>query len=343
MCGRDKRGEHHMTKLTETEKNIIPFIPDGDFYFSKGVEAYKKRKFDLSLKWFKKAISEKPNNPLYNCQASIVYTEIGAYHLANQLLTNVLTHHGEDYIDCYYLMANNYAHLGLMQDAIKYAEKYMEKEPNGELYPDAEALVDILQWEEEESDDWALEEEDELLMHQETAFYHLEREEWEEAIAVLEEMIALFPEFTQARHEYHYALFFNGEMEEAVTREEKYLEEHPGELFSYMNLAVFYYHKDDQEKLQSIVAALNNIYPIHSQQKLRLAVTFAQIGLYDKAYTRFSMLHKTLLKGHPSYYRWFSTCLYYTGKEKRAETLWEEGCKRHSILSVQPPSWLWKQ
>ncbi|WP_347834692.1 hypothetical protein [Gracilibacillus sp. JCM 18860] len=83
-----------MPKPNKTKENVIPFIPEGDFYFSKGVEAYQKRKFELSIKWFQKALSEKPNHPLYQCQLSIVYTEIGSYHLANQLLTDVLAKHG---------------------------------------------------------------------------------------------------------------------------------------------------------------------------------------------------------------------------------------------------------
>ena len=37
-------------KNKETKQNkILPFIPEGDFYFTKGVEAFKKRKFDIAL------------------------------------------------------------------------------------------------------------------------------------------------------------------------------------------------------------------------------------------------------------------------------------------------------
>ncbi|UOQ48259.1 tetratricopeptide repeat protein [Gracilibacillus caseinilyticus] len=330
-----------MSKSHSIEGNIIPFIPEGDFYFSKGIEAYQKQKFDLSLKWFQKAMEEKPDNPLYQCQTSIVYTEIGSYHLANQLLTRVLAKQGEEYIDCYYLIANNYAHLGLLQDAIKYAELYLEKATDGEFREEAATLLEMLDFDDEEEDDndWTLDEEDDLLMYQETAFYHLEREEWEEAIAVLEEMIALFPEFSQARHEYHYALFFIGERKEAIEMEEKYLQDHPDALFSLMNLAIFYGLEQNNEKSNYYTNMLENIYPIHEQQKLRIAVTFTQIGLYDKALPRFKMLHKSKLKGHPSYYRWYSTCQYYLGMKEEAEQLWREGCKHFQILAEQAPPW----
>ncbi|WP_323125847.1 tetratricopeptide repeat protein [Gracilibacillus oryzae] len=329
-----------MPKPNQSDKNVIPFIPDGEFYFTKGVEAYQKQKFELSLKWFRKALSEKPDHPLYQCQMSIVYTEIGSYHKANQLLTRVLTAYGEEYIDCYYLIANNYAHLGLLQDAIKYAELYLDKDPEGDFAEEAIELITVLDFEEdEEDDDWALDEEDEVLIYQETVFYHLEREEWQEAIALLEEMIALFPDFPQARHEYHYALFFAGETVEAIDLEEKYVQDHPETLNSYMNLAIFYYHTNKKAKFDQIVTMLQNIYPVHEQQKLRMATTFTQIGFYEEALLRFKLLHKSRLKGHPSYYRWFSTCYYFVGNEEKAEAIWLEGCKEHTILTKQLRPW----
>ncbi|GAB2544740.1 tetratricopeptide repeat protein [Gracilibacillus alcaliphilus] len=330
-----------MSKLYPVKGNLIPFIPEGEFYFSKGVEAYQKRKFDLSLKWFQKAMERQPNDPLYICQASIVHTEMGAYHLANQLLNKVLSQYGERYIDCYYLLANNYAHLGLLQDAAKYAALYLEKASDDEFKEEAEELLQLLDFteEEDEAEDWLLEEEDDLLMYQETAFYHLEREEWQDAISVLEEMIILFPDFSQARHEYYYALFFAGEQDEAVAMEEKHLLDHPNALFSMMNLAVFYYYSDDQSKLAPFVLWLDNIYPIHEQQKLRMAVTFCHLGLYSKALRRFQLLHKSKVKGHPSYYRWYSRCQYEMGMETMAERLWEEGCRQHQALIAKRPPW----
>src|SRR5699024_3343701 len=91
------------------QKNIIPFIPEGDFYFTKGIESFQKKKFELAIKWMKKAVEAKPREPLYACQLSIIYTEIGSYHEANQILMDLLQK--TTCVDCYYLLANNYAHL----------------------------------------------------------------------------------------------------------------------------------------------------------------------------------------------------------------------------------------
>src|SRR5690625_7261513 len=83
------------------------------------------------------------------------------------------------YVDCYYLIANNYAHLGLLNDAKKYANAYLDKESDGEFIEEAKSLLQLIDIEKSEEDEWELEDEDELLIYQETAFYHMENCEWE--------------------------------------------------------------------------------------------------------------------------------------------------------------------
>lgn len=320
---------------------VIPFIPEGDFYFTKGVEAFQKRKFDIAMKWLKKAVEASPDDAVYQCQLSIIYTEIGSFHEANQILTKVLAANGEQYIDCFYLIANNYAHLGLLQDAKKYTETYLEKAPDGDFKEEAENLLAVLDIGEEDSDDdWLYEEEDELLIYQETAFYHLERQEWEQAIVLLEEMMAVFPEHTAAQHEYSFALFFSGEKEEAVRLEKQWLEKEPQSLFGQTNLAVFYYEQQQMDLFQKHIESIKNVFPIHEQQKLKIATTLARTGFYDEAYQRFLLLNKSQLKGHVSYYLWFSTAAYQAGDLTRALSIWDEGCKRHPILKKRNVPWV---
>lgn len=328
---------------TGRRSNVIPFIPEGDFYFTKGVEAFQKRKFDIAIKWLKKATEMKPDDPLYKCQMSIVYTEIGAYHAANQLLTSVL-HANDDYIDCYYLIANNYAHLGLLNDAKKYAVSYLEKEPAGDFSEEAEALLELIDIDEEEDEDWdwQLEDEDELLIYQETAFYHIENKEWEKAQPIIEEMMAIFPEYIMAKHDYSQVLFYTGEQEKAIRLEEEILEKDANSLYSHVNLALFNYELGRKEHYEHHIHALLNIYPMHEQQKLRIAVTLSRTGHHREAYGRFRLLQKDKVKSHMSYYKWFSVSSYQTGDPSRALALWEEGCKKHPKLSKEDGPWKWK-
>ncbi|HAM81622.1 tetratricopeptide repeat protein [Ornithinibacillus bavariensis] len=319
--------------------NVIPFIPTGDFYFAKGVESFRKRRFDTALKWLKKAVDTEPNNPLYQCQMSIIYTETGAYHKANQLLTNVLQSTGDQYVDCYYLLANNYAHLGLLNDARKFAISYLDKEPDGDFSEDAKTLLDLIEIDDYDEEDWELDEEDELLVYQETVFHHLENNEWNQALVLLEEMILLFPDYKTAHHEYTHALFFTGKREEAIQKELELLEEDPNNLYSHTNLALFYFEIQEYEEYQRHIRALLNIYPIHEQQKLRIATTLARTGFLKEANIRFRMLDKGVVKSHISYYRWYSMTAYRLGEPAKALALWEEGCRRHPKLSEEEGPW----
>ncbi|MUK89105.1 hypothetical protein GMD78_12040 [Ornithinibacillus sp. L9] len=326
----------------QNPNNLIPFIPEGDFYFTKGVEAFRKRKFEIALKWMNKAVEAVPKDPLYQCQMSIIYTEIGSYHKANQILTNVLQSSGDQYVDCYYLLANNYAHLGLLNDAKKYAISYLDMEPEGDFSEEAKGLLQLIDFDEEDDDDgdWgpSIDDEDELLIYQETAFYHLENKEWDKALLVLEEMTVQFPEHKTAKHEYAHALFFNGEREKAIQMEQELLHEEPNNLYSHTNLATFYYEAN-REEYKNHVGALLNVYPIHEQQKLRIAVTFARTSNYEEAYGRFRLLNKGIVKSHVSYYRWYCLAAYQVGAIEKAEVLWKEGCKKHTILSTEIEPW----
>lgn len=321
--------------------NLIPFIPTGDFYFAKGVESFRKRKFDISLKWLKKAVESAPNNPLYQCQMSIIYTETGAYHKANQILTNVLQATGDQYVDCYYLLANNYAHLGLLNDAKKFAVSYLDKEPNGDFSEDAETLLQLIDIDEDDLDEeeWDFDEEDELLVYQETVFYHMENNEWDKALALLEDLILMFPEYKVAHHEYTHALFFSGRKEEALEKEIELLADDENALYSHTNLAIFYYELGDRVEYQRHIRALLKIYPMHEQQKLRIAITLARTGYLEEANVRFQMLDKAIVKSHISYYRWYSMTAYRRGEPAKALSLWEEGCHRYPKLANEEGPW----
>ncbi|MBM7600569.1 tetratricopeptide (TPR) repeat protein [Virgibacillus halotolerans] len=318
-------------KLDGKQNNVIPFIPEGDFYFSKGVEAFQKKKFDIAIKWLNKAMDEKPEDPLYACQMSIIYTEIGSYYEANELLTTVLQ--TTDYVDCYYLLANNYAHLGLLNDAAKYANAYLDKEPEGDFSEETKQLLDLIDIDEEQVDDnWDLEEEDELLIYQETAFYHMEFMEWDKALLVIKEMMTLFPEHQLAKHDYTQALFFSGQQQDAIEMELDILKDDANSLYSMTNLAVFYYEQGNKPEYENYIQALLNVYPMHEQQKLRIAVTLAKTGFHEQAYSRFRLLAKGIVKGHPSFYRWYSKTIFQQGFPEKAQNLWEEGIKKHPKL-----------
>ena len=325
-------------------KAIIPFIPDANFYFTKGVDAFYKRKFDIALKWIKRAEESDPNEILYPIQMSVVYTEMENFHLANQILTELYQLNHEDYPELNYLLANNYAHLGLLSDAEKYASLYLEKEPNGEFRSESEQLLTLLElgFSDEDDDDFDLdfELEDEMLIYQETAFYHLQRRNWHEAGKVLTEMIQHFPDYQIAKHQYHYALFFIGEHEEAIKLEEELYKQFPHSTHSMTNLIIFYHQTGKINLAEELIKKLLNIYPIHCEASLRIAISFACVGHFEEAYQRFYSLPKGMLYNHLDYYRYFALSASALNHQAVAEKIWAEGCKKHTELAREPLPWI---
>jgi tetratricopeptide (TPR) repeat protein len=244
-----------------------------------------------------------------------------------------------DYVDCYYLLANNYAHLGLLHDAKKYVMTYLEKEPDGDFAEDAASLLELIDFDEDDEEYLTFEDEDELLIYQETIFYHMENLEWEKALPLLEDVQVIFPEHITAIHDYTQALFYTGAREEALQLERDFLENHPNEMNSHINLALFYDELNQEEKRNAHVQQLFNVYPFHEQQKLKVAAVFAKVGLHKEAFQRFRKLEKGKLNGHLSYYRWYSKAAFHSGYPSRAHQIWKEGCKKYPKLGNEEIPW----
>lgn len=320
---------------------IIPFIPEADFYFTKGVEAFYKKKFNIAIKWIKKAIEQEPNEVIYPAQISIIYTEMGSYHLANQILLEIEDKHSVEYPECFYLMANNLIHLGLFNEAEKYAKIYLERVPDGDFSDEATELLSLLEMSfSDDEDDFEFFEEDDFLIYQETLFYHLQRREWNDACAISLEMLDQFPEHSIIKHQFHYALFFSGEQEKAIQLEEELAKEQDSSTYSITNLVIFYYEIGDDENVDHYMQKLNNIYPIHHEQALKIAIMYAHVKCYQLAYQRFRHLPKEGLLNHLEYYRYFAKTAYALNDKKKAMRIWDKACRIHEVLSEEPAPWL---
>ncbi|GAA0463021.1 tetratricopeptide repeat protein [Alkalibacillus silvisoli] len=332
---------YHQSK--DMQNNIATFRHDGDFYFTYGVKAFKRKDFVKAEKWFNKALEIAPNNPLYLCQQSVLYTELHQYHRSNDLLQQVLKSE-ESYVDCYYFLANNFAHLGLFYEAKKYAGKYLEEDPDGDFAVETEELIKLLEQVmiDDEEDDMEFDEEDEFMLYQETAFYHLEHEEWEEALQVLEEIMTYFPEYLPAKHEYAYALFQLGHAEEAIALEEAWLKQDELSLNSRMNLTYFYYHVGQNDQFQLLYNQLKNIYPTYNEKKLKLAVTMAQVDAYDDAIERFCKLNKEQMINYVSFYLWYGYALKEKGANQKSSQIWNEANEYHPSFNglLQNHGWV---
>jgi tetratricopeptide (TPR) repeat protein len=310
-------------KARRTKAQIIPFIQSGEYYFKKGLRAYRQRDLYKAKKYLERAMMLKPNDPIIICQLAVVHTEIGEYQQSNLLLTLILEKLDPNMADCYYFLANNYAYLGLFQEAHKYAKKYLEKEPDGEFAEDTEDLIELLSIEAEE-EGHPINDEDELILKQEKAKDLLEKGKLFDAIDVLKQIIAEYPEFWSAYNNLALAYFYLGDVEKATSIIEGVLRKNPGNLHALCNLLVFFYYERKDDKVAELVSQLECVHPMLTEHRYKLGATFGLIGRYDLAYKWLRNLYKYGFDGDATFYYWLAHSAYFNGNIQFAKDIWEK-------------------
>lgn len=182
----------------------------------------------------------------------------------------------------------------MIRDAQKYAEMYLEMEPDGMYVDEAEEIIEFVQYEDDEEE--PLNEEDsEKLVAQEKARRLMENGQFNQAIEVLEQLIERFPDLWPAYNNLALAYFYIEEAEQAKALLHQVLRENLGNLHAICNLTVIaYYEKDDQE-LSQLIDMLKKINPYDWENRYKLGATLALIGEYKMAYKWLQSMKKKAL------------------------------------------------
>jgi tetratricopeptide (TPR) repeat protein len=198
-----------VSKARIQKGKILSFVPNGEYYFTKGIKAYHRRDFKKAKKYLGRAMQLEPGEPMITCQLAIVSTELGEFENSNTLLHLILEDLDEEMAECHYFLANNYAHMGFFKDAYHHANMYLELEPNGDFSEDTEDLLELLSFEAEGLED-ELYEQDDLMTKQEQARELLESGNFPKAIELLKIVIKEFPEYWSAYNNLALAYFYLG-------------------------------------------------------------------------------------------------------------------------------------
>ncbi|WP_064093020.1 tetratricopeptide repeat protein [Rossellomorea aquimaris] len=311
------------SKLLSEQAKVLSFVPTGEYYYTKGMKAYQRRELKRSLKYLNRAFQLEPLEPMIACQLSIVYTELGEYKNANDLLHEILNELDPRMSECHYFLANNYAHLGLFKEAYDHVTSYLEKEEHGEFVEDAEDLVELLELDSDLIVD-DLYEHDDLMAQQEKAKDLLESGHFQKAVDILQKVIEEYPEFWSAYNNLALAYFYLGNIDEASATLEEVLEKNPGNLHALCNTAVFYFYQKRHEDLQHLIDGLEKVRPLLHEHRFKLGATFALIGHSRKAYEWLKSLQKIGFEGDGSFYYWLSYSAYETGHEQTARNAWKK-------------------
>ncbi|WP_100333246.1 tetratricopeptide repeat protein [Bacillus alkalisoli] len=312
----------NQTNINQIAK-VIPFEQNGEYYFQKGLRAYRKRDLYKARKWFQRAATLQPSDANVVSQYAIVLMELGDYQASNDLFYKIIHQLNDEMYDCHYFLANNYAYLGLFQEAKKHAEEYLTMEPDGEFADDAEDLLDLLELDEDDEEEELTFSQDQLIVMQEKSRDLLEAGELEEALDLLHEIIEEYPNFWSAYNNLALAYFYKGDLTSAKKILFDVLEKNPGNLHALCNLVVFYYYENNEEGTNQLADRLVNVTPMLIEHRYKLGATFGLIGRHELAYKWLRSIHRNGFHGDGTFHYWLSHAAYHTNNGKVAKQAWE--------------------
>ncbi|WFA04721.1 tetratricopeptide repeat protein [Bacillus sp. HSf4] len=331
-----------MGKYTsEHQKNttIVQLFQDGQYLYHKGLKAYRERNLSRASKLIQRAIFLEPDNTGMLSQLAVIYTEMGFYQQSNELLDFILKNMNEKMTECYYFKANNYAHLGLFQEAYKAAETYLKEDPNGEFSTENAELLDLLDMG-EEGQGFSEYDQDDLILKQDRAKSLLENGQLQESIVMLEEIIADYPEFWSAYNNLALAYFYAGDVQKAKATIFTVLEKSHGNLHALCNLLIFYHYERKDDKVKELSEQLSNIYPMLIEQRYKLGATLSLVGRHDLGFKWLKSLYRMGFEGDETFYYWLSCSAYFTGRTQFARSVWKKMQEEHPDAARMEP---WKE
>ncbi len=304
-------------KRKNSGNKVISFIPDGEFYYKKAIQAMQRDRFEDAHKYLRRASELSPDDPMILMQFGVLVMEEGRFEEAHELL--MVAHDlAPSEAEIIFYLAEVHAHLGMLRDAKKYAEKYTLLAPDGPLADEAMEIIDFAEQEESSTDGDDMED-GEVFFLQEKSRRLMESGDFTTAVELLESIIVDYPEFWAAYNNLALAYFYIGQTEQASELLYEVLEKDKGNIHALCNLAVFYYYEKKEEQLESLLELLVKIKPYQFEHRFKLGATFALIGRHKEAYNWLRSLQKRGFEGDTGYYFWLSHSAYFSGHEDVAK------------------------
>ncbi|WP_078429930.1 tetratricopeptide repeat protein [Alkalihalobacterium alkalinitrilicum] len=313
---------------TVTFGKVVPFIQNGDYFYQKGLSFYRKNNMDRAIYYLEKAIELKQDDGVYHCQLAAILADKGEYERSNEILQMVISELDSSMYECYFFMANNYAHLGLFEKAEEMAFQYMEINEDGEFMDDSLSLLELLNFErDDESDEGKLDEEEMLIVRHANARAHIARGHYELAIDQFEKMIEDRPTLWSAHNQLAKAMFLQGQHDKALERTFNVLEEDPGNFTAYCHLANFYYELGKQEDVAKLTKVLAKVSPMNMDQRFLLAETFCKVECFEESFRQLRLLKKDQYEETIEFLHCFAVASFHCGEIERANSYWRKAAR----------------
>lgn len=320
-----------------TRENVIPIRMDATFFFEKAVQSLDRYHYEKALKYFRRAVEYDKADPLYHFNLAGILSEMGQFEESNQVLRELIEEIDPSLIECYYYMANNYAHMERFDQAEEALVYYLENDPKGVFLEESEEMMEYLSYELERPAPLRQIKAREGLFEHDQARLLLEEGRFAEATKVLEKLVETHADFLAARNNLALAYYYMGYFDKAVETIQEVLELDPGNLHAMCNLAIFYKHLGQEPELQQLVAALKKMVPMQLDHMFKLATTMGILSEHAVAYALF----RRLLKfgegsADPGLYHYTAVAACNLGRLAEAERLWKQAEKLDPSSEVAP-------
>lgn len=313
-------GENKKVERSRKKARIISFIPDGEYYYQKGITAYQKGDLYRAKKFVERAINFNPSEPEYLCQEAAILAELERYEESNELLRKVVSEIDQTMTECYFFMANNYAYLGRFEEAIRVLKKYFSLDPHGSFIQEARELYRMLSLESQS----ALYEEEGFIADHERARKALEKCQYQKAIDLFKKVIQEQPTFWVAYNNLSVAYFSMGRLTEAFSTLQQVIASDPGNIPAICNLVTFYLQLDDREQVAEWTPVLDKLYPFFPEHRSKLGATYFFLGEYEKAYRWLRSAARSCTHWDQPFYFWYAMTAYNLGRMNEAKRMWEK-------------------
>lgn len=312
----------------KTEQKIIPLKIDATFFFERAVRSLDRCHYDKALKYFRRAVEYEPANAVNHCNLAGVLAEIGSFQESNEILLDILEKLDPGMTECYYYLANNYANMDDFAAAEEALLRYLETDEDGLYLEEAEEMAELLAYELGRPVQIKYVKCREGLYEHDEARRLLEEGRFVEATEVLQKLVKKHPDFLAARNNLALGYYYLGDFEQALTTVFDVLAIDEGNLHALCNLAIFYQHLGETDKLMELIGQLRKTYPFHSEYLFKLATTMGILGDHETAYRLFSrLLRLGEEEQDPSLYHYTAVAAFNTGRFEEARKRWRQAAK----------------
>ncbi|MGE7021364.1 tetratricopeptide repeat protein [Solibacillus cecembensis] len=315
-------------RLQAKSTNIVSFMPNGDYYYSKALKAIDRDEMDKAYKYIKRAADLSPDDAHVLLQYGILEMELQNFEHAYELIHTAYSKEPNE-AEIIFMLAEISGCLGLIHDAKKYAAQYLELETDGAYNEDALEILDFVDYVADTEQD--MDEHDAAkMLAQEKARRLMEQGHFQQAIEALEQVIEEFPQLWTAYNNLALAYFYIGEAEQAKALLHEVLRENHGNLHALCNLTVFAYYEENAVELEELIALLKKIQPYDWENRYKLGATLALIGQYEEAFKWLRSMAKKGYEGDTGFYFWLAQSAYFSGHEQFAQHTWK------NLLELDP-------